>query len=88
MKQMIYHIMIPALMPVAFLMIAATPVEVFGCRTRGWIALLMALISGLAALGTAAMGAKGRMRNDPHSPWWVASSIILVIPGIALLILA
>ncbi len=64
------------------------PVEVLGCRTRGWIALLIALASGLAAIGAAVMGLRGRMRGDTDAPWWVASAIILMIPVVGLLILA
>ena len=88
MNRIIYHIIFPAIMPVAFFIIATTPVEVLGCRTRGLIALLIAFISALGALGTAIMGAKGRIRGDAYAIWWVASSIILVIPVIAFIIMA
>jgi hypothetical protein len=88
MRDMIYHILAPAIMPALFFRIATTPVEVFGCRTRGLIALLIAFSSGLAALGSAWVSAKGRKRGDPSAIWWVVSSIILAIPLVALLILA
>jgi hypothetical protein len=88
MKHIVYHIMIPVIMPVAFFIIATTPVDVLGCRTRGLMALLIALISGVAALGTAVMGAKGRMQGNTSAIWWVASSFILVIPVIGLIIMA
>jgi hypothetical protein len=44
MKRIVYHIMIPAITPAAFFVIASMPVEVLGCRTRGLIALLIAFI--------------------------------------------
>ena len=88
MNRITYHIIFPAIVPVVFFIIATTPVEVLGCRTRGLIALLIAFISALASLGTAIMGAKGRMRGDAYAIWWVASSIILVIPVFSLIILA
>ncbi len=88
MNRITYHIIFPAIMPVFFFIIATTPVEVLGCRTRGLIALLIAFISGLAALGSAILGTKGRMRGDAYSTWWVATSLILVIPLIALIIMA
>ena len=88
MKRIVYHIIIPAVMPAVFFVIASIPVEVLGCRTRGLIALLIALFSGLAALGAAIIGVKGRMRGDIYSIWWVASSLILTLPVIALIILA
>ena len=88
MKRIVYHTVIPAIMPAVFFIIASMPVEVLGCRSRGLIALLIALFSGLAALGAAIIGLKGRMRGDIYSIWWVASSLILTLPVIALIILA
>jgi hypothetical protein len=88
MKRIIYHIIIPAVMSTAFFAIASTPVEVLGCRTRGLLALLIALISGLAALGAAIIGAKGRVRGDTNAIWWVRSTLILVIPVVALILIA
>jgi len=88
MKRIIYHILIPTIMPMVFFRIAMLPVEVLGCRMRGLIALLLAVVSGLAAIGAAVMGLRGRMRGDTDALWWVASAIILTIPVVALLILA
>jgi hypothetical protein len=88
MKRIIYHIIVPAIMPTAFFAIASTPVEVLGCRTRGLMALLIALTSGLAALGAAIIGAKGRVRGDTNTIWWVRSTLILVIPVVALILMA
>jgi hypothetical protein len=87
-RRIIYHIIFPAIMPIIFFAVAKTPVEVLGCARRGIIAFLIALVSGLAALGAAIMGIKGRVRKDKHSGWWIISSLILTIPVIALLILA
>ncbi len=88
MKPITYHIIAPAIAPAAFFLVATTPVEVLGCFMRGLMALLIALLSGLAALGTAMAGAKGRMRNDAKAAWWIASSMILTIPVIALILMA
>jgi hypothetical protein len=88
MKRIVCHIIIPAIMLAVFFVIASIPVEVLGCRTRGLIALLIALLSGLAALGAAIIAAKGRIRGDIYTIWWVASSLILTLPVIALIILA
>ncbi len=88
MKRIIYHIIIPGVMPTAFFAIASTPVEVLGCRTRGLLALLIALVGGLAALGAATIGAKGRVRGDTNAIWWVKSTLILVIPVVALILIA
>jgi ABC-type dipeptide/oligopeptide/nickel transport system permease subunit len=88
MRNVIYHILGPAILPAVFFRIATTPVEVLGCRTRGLIALLITFISVLAGLGTAMVSARRRKRGDPSAIWWVASSIILAIPGVAFIILA
>ncbi len=81
------HILFPALAPLLFFSVAATPVEFFGCRTRGLLALTIALVGVLAGLSTAIMGAKSRLRRDPAANWWI-SSLILAIPAIAVLIIA
>jgi hypothetical protein len=88
MKRVVYQVIFPAIMPVLFFAVASTPVEVLGCFVRGLIALLIALISGLAALVTVIIGLKGRVRHDKNSIWWVLSTLILVIPVIAMIILA
>jgi len=88
MKRIVNHIITPAMMSVLFFIVASTPVEVLGCAVRGLIALLIALISGLAALVTVIVGLKGRVRRDKNSIWWVTSTLILVIPVVAMIILA
>jgi len=88
MKRIVNHIIIPIMMPVLFLIIASTPIEVLGCALRGLIAVLIALISGLAALVTVIVGLRGRVRQDKNSVWWVLSTLILVIPVIAMIVLA
>lgn len=87
-KREAYHLIVPTTMPALFFLIAATPVETLGCFTRGLLALVVALTSGLAAVGTASMGVRGRLRGDTHAAWWVISTLILTIPVVALLILA
>ncbi|MCJ7664246.1 MAG: hypothetical protein MUO24_08395 [Desulfobacterales bacterium] len=52
------------------------------------MALLIAFISALAAIGAAIMAARGRVRGDRGAMWWVASSLILAIPVVAFIILA
>jgi hypothetical protein len=88
MKRIVYHLILPAIMPVLFFAVALTPVEVLGCLVRGLIAMLIALVSGLAALGATIVGAKGRVRHDRNRIWWVMSTLILVIPVIAMIVLA
>ncbi len=88
MKRIVYHVIIPAIMPVLFFGVASMPIEVLGCLFRGLIALLIAFVSGLAALGAAIIGVKGRVRHDKNAIWWMTSTLILVIPVIAMIVLA
>jgi hypothetical protein len=86
--KIVRHILVPAVMPVAFYAVALTPVEVLGCRTRGLIAVLIALVSGLTAIGAAIIATKGRLQGDADSQWWIAGSLILTIPVVALIVMA
>ena len=88
MKRIVHHLIIPALLPVVFFGTAFTPVTVPGCLTRGLIAFSIALISGLGALSAAIMGAKGRVRDDPNAIGWLISTLIRVMPVIALILMA
>jgi hypothetical protein len=88
MKRFISHILLPMTMPLVFLVVATTPVEVLGCRTRGLLALLLTFASGLAALAAVIKALKERQRSETETLWWVASAMILVIPVVALIILA
>jgi hypothetical protein len=74
--------------PAAFLRLKNLGAGVGGPHAGRLLALLIAFVSGLAAIGAAAMGLRERMRGDKYALWWVASAIILVIPVVALLILA
>lgn len=82
------HIALPLIAPLFFFAVAATPVDLLGCRTRGLLAFGIALVSALAGLGAAVMALKGRLRGDRESPWWVLTSLILAIPAVGLIILA
>ncbi|MEE9912874.1 MAG: hypothetical protein K4571_14260 [Deltaproteobacteria bacterium] len=53
MKRVIYHAVIPAMMPLLFFAVAATPVHVFG--GRGLIALAVTLVSAIGAIVTAVL---------------------------------
>lgn len=82
------HILLPTLAPLLFFALAATPVELLGCRNRGLLALAIAFISLLGALYAAARSAGCRARRDPQGTWWLYSSLILAVPPVALIFLA
>jgi hypothetical protein len=82
------HVLAPALLPAVFMLIAATPVELLGCRLRGLLAAGVALASGIAAVGAAAWGLRCSLKNQPGHAWWTLSALILAVPVAALLVLA
>ncbi len=82
------HILIPAIIPVLFFGVAATPVEWLGCSTRGLVAIIIAFIGVLAGLAAAIMALRGRLRGEKQSIWWVATALVLSIPAIAVLFLS
>ena len=80
--------LIASIMPVLFFAVALSPVQWLGCRTRGLLALLIALVSGVAAIGTGVAGLRGRIRGDSDAFHWVIITLILTLPVIGVLILA
>ena len=87
-NQLFRHVLLPAFAPVLFLVVATTPVDVLGCLTRGLLAVAIALLSVLAGLGAAIVGARGRMKGSPDANWWAASAVILAVPAVLLLLFA
>jgi hypothetical protein len=85
---MFRHVVLPALAPAAFFLVASTPVEVLGCFNRGLTALAIAMASVIVGLIFAIKGGLGRRRGDPRARWWATSALILAIPPVALLSLA
>lgn len=82
------HILLPLLAPAVFLALAATPVEVLGCRNRGLLAVLVVFVSLLGALAAAFAGVRGRLRGRSGTGWWMITALILALPAVALLFLA
>jgi hypothetical protein len=88
MKRVLHHLVFPAIIPAAFFLVAAMPVEVAGCRNRGLMALLIALVGAFAGLGAVLVATVRRARGAPHTLWWVATAGILTIPAVAVIIVA
>ena len=59
------HIVLPAALTLLFFVNAALPVTVLGCANRGLVAIIVAIISILAALFSAIMAMK-RTRSTPR----------------------
>ncbi len=87
MKHLLNHMVIPSIVPSLFFAVAATPVELLGCRNRGLLALTIALMGALLGLVTAAKGAKSKLRSNPNANWWMVSTFILAIPAVYILLI-
>ena len=79
-KHLLQNVLLPLVVPVAFLVIVATPVEVLGCRTRGLIAVIIALSGALAGLACAIKGLIGKIKGEPDTGRWMISTLILTLP--------
>ena len=82
------HIIYPALMLLLFFAVALSPVNLLGCRTRGMLALVIALACGISAVFAAIKALKSRLRGDSDSHWWMIATLILTIPVVAMIIMA
>jgi len=87
-QKLIRHVVYPAILTVLFFINAALPVTVLGCANRGLVALAVALISGVAGLAAAVIGLKERIAGNAESAWWIVSTLVLMIPLVALIRLA
>lgn len=83
-----FHLALPTLAVLLFFINAALPVTVLGCFNRGLVALIIAFTTILAGLGTAVMALKTSRSDREGAKWWIVSTLILVIPSIALMFLA
>ncbi len=88
MKRILHHLVFPAAVPLLFFAIALTPVDLFGCRNRGLMVFIIALLGALAGLGAVLVGLIRRFRGDPSSSWFLLSTIILVIPAVFLVLIS
>lgn len=81
------HIVVPALPALLFFVNAALPKTFLGCANRGWVALVIALVTAVAALISVSVAVRKRMANETDSQWWIITTLILMISPVALLIL-
>jgi len=86
-KKSIRHLLFPALLPLIFAVVAATPVETLGCRLRGMLAALLALTGAILGLVSASKGLFERIRNRPGSGWWMATALVLALPAIYIVLI-
>ncbi|MBE0597482.1 MAG: hypothetical protein IH614_09450 [Desulfuromonadales bacterium] len=88
MTPLLRHVLLPLMAPTFFFVVAATPVEVLGCRNRGLLALLIVGVSLIGAVAATVAGTRGRARGRLGHRWWATTALILLLPAIALVFLA
>lgn len=79
------HVVLPALAPAAVVGLYFTPVLLFGCVNRGWMALAVVLVSAVAACVTVGIALHTKTRGHPTSNWWMISTLILTLPIVLVL---
>ena len=85
MSALVRHLLIPATAPAALVGLYFTPMALFGCVNRGWLALAVVLISAVAACATTAKGTRARLQGSPSANWWLLSTLVLLTPIILIL---
>jgi hypothetical protein len=85
MNIVVKHVVLPALAPAAVVGLYFTPVLLFGCVNRGWMALAVVLASAVAACVTAGIALQTKTRGQPSSSWWMISTLILTLPIVLVL---
>ena len=79
------HLVLPSIIPSIFAIVAMTPVETLGCKLRGLLAISLALAGVLLSLGTVSKGLFDRIKGKQGSEWWIATTLILALPAVYIL---
>ncbi len=75
----------PAILPLALIALYFTPAALLGCRQRGYLALAVTMLALIGALAVTIRGLVLRLRGRRESAWWLATTIILILPAVLLL---
>lgn len=79
---------IPIVVNIAFFAVALSPASLLGCRTRGLLAVAIALASGLGAIAAALVALKGRVKGEAGADRWTVATLVLTVPVAAFTALA
>jgi len=82
------HLILPALAPLLFFGVALSPVSWLGCRNRGLLAVLIALLAALLGVAAAGRALYGRLKGETETAWWALTALLLALPAIGVLLLA
>lgn len=73
------HVALPAVAPLALVVLYSTPLTVVGCAQRGLLALAVTSVATVAAFGCVVMAFRTRARGEDRSSWWMFSTAILAL---------
>lgn len=73
-------VLLSAVLPVLFFAAASIPVELIGCRARGLVVALIAMLGGLLGVAAMVKAVIDRARGKTNSFLWVVCALILVVP--------
>jgi hypothetical protein len=74
------HVVLPLLGTAALVGLYFTPVEAVGCVNRGLAAIVIAVVSAVAAMVTGRRASREAREKDGRTGWWLASTVILLVP--------
>lgn len=88
MKRILNDVIVPATLPAIFFVVAAVPVQLLPCGNRMLIAALVAIAARILGVVAAVKALMGKLRGNADSSLWMASTLILAIPAISVVLSA
>jgi len=79
------HLGLPSLPSLALIGLYFVPVSAFGCANRGWIALVIAVGSMVAAYACLVFVHRLRRTDLAQARWWILTGATLLLPTLLLL---
>ena len=72
--------MMPLISPGMLTVLYFTPKEVFGCRNRGYMALVLIGISMTYAAYSLIRAIQLKKQKDEEHLWWLITAAVLIVP--------
>ena len=84
-KRFFRHLILPLIAPAALVWLYFTPKNVFGCATRGYMALAIVSLALVAAIATTFKATAEKKRGETEAAnWWTITTLILASPLVLL----
>jgi ABC-type dipeptide/oligopeptide/nickel transport system permease component len=86
-KNALRFVLLPAMLPLLFTVVASMPVGVLGCRNRGLLAVSTALTSVILGLTMSIIGVRRKVQGKADHRWFALSTLILAVPAVYILLI-